>query len=136
MKNDAGEVIELLCTYDPETRGGANPTDGRKVKATIHWVSARHAFEPAEVRLYDRLFSHDNPDTKKRNFLDHINEESFTVLTNAKLEPSLAEWKPGDSVQFERVGYFCADDMDFEEGKPVFNRTVGLRDSWAKVKSR
>lgn len=136
LKNDAGEVIELLCTYDPETRGGANPTDGRKVKATIHWVSARHAFEPAEVRLYDRLFSHDNPDTKKRNFLDHINEESFTVLTNAKLEPSLAEWKPGDSVQFERVGYFCADDMDFEEGKPVFNRTVGLRDSWAKVKSR
>ncbi|MCL4107892.1 UNVERIFIED_CONTAM: hypothetical protein GTU68_001209 [Idotea baltica] len=136
VKNDAGEVIELLCTYDPETRGGENPSDGRKVKATIHWVSARHAFEPAEVRLYDRLFSHDNPDTKKRNFLDHMNEDSLTVLTNAKLEPSLAEWKPGDSVQFERVGYFCADNVDSEDGKPVFNRTVGLRDSWAKMRQK
>ncbi len=136
VKNDAGEVIELLCTYDPETRGGENPPDGRKVKATIHWVSARHAFEAAEIRLYDRLFDHDNPDSRKRNFLDHLNAESLTVLTNAKLEPSLAEWSPGAVVQFERVGYFCVDTVDSEAGKPVFNRTVGLRDTWAKVKGR
>lgn len=134
IKNDAGEVIELLGTYDPDTLGGENPPDGRKVKATIHWVSARHC-EDAEVRLYDRLFDHQNPDSRKRNFLDHLNPDSLKTVT-AKIEPALAETKPGESVQFERVGYFCADSKDSAEGKPVFNRAVGLRDNWAKIRGK
>lgn len=135
LKDSEGNVTELLCTYDPETRGGENPSDGRKVKATIHWVSVPHAYK-TEVRLYDRLFDHENPDSRKRNFLDHINPDSLTIISNAKLEPCLADWKPGESVQFERVGYFCADESDSSEGKPVFNRTVGLRDNWAKIRGK
>jgi len=135
IKDSEGKVTELLCTYDPETRGGENPSDGRKVKATIHWVSVPHAYE-TEVRLYDRLFDHENPDSRKRNFLDHINPDSLTIISNAKLEPCLADWKAGESVQFERVGYFCADECDSAEGRPVFNRTVGLRDNWAKIRGK
>lgn len=132
VKDAAGEILELRCTYDPATRGGENPPDGRKVKATIHWVSAPHAIE-AEVRLYDRLFASEFPDRGEGSFLDHLNPDSLKVLTNAKLERNLAEIAPGETVQFERLGYFCAD-PDGVPGKPVFNRTVGLRDAWAKAK--
>lgn len=133
-----GNVVELRCTYDPETRGGSSP-DGRKVKGTIHWVSAAHAL-PAEVRLYEHLFSVENPNAAEegRTFLDYINPESLRVVT-AQCEPSLASTKPGDRVQFERLGYFCADpdgDKNGSGGKPVFNRTVSLKDTWAKVEKR
>ncbi len=133
IKDDNGEVIELRCTWDPESRGGTSP-DGRKVKGTLHWVSAEHAF-PAEVRLYDRLFRVENPMDKKAypDFKETLNEDSLTVIENALLEPSLAQAKPGDRVQFERLGYFCVDTVDSSDGKPVFNRTVSLRDSWAKI---
>jgi len=128
-----GEVTEVHATYDPETRGGDSP-DGRKVKSTIHWVSAPHAFE-AEVRLYDHLFR--VPDPMKvpegGHFTDNLNPDSLTVLKACKLEPSLAAAEPGARVQFERVGYFCADSKDSRPGAPVFNRAVALRDSWAKV---
>jgi glutaminyl-tRNA synthetase len=134
IKDDSGEIIELRCSYDPATRGGENPPDGRKVKATIHWVSARHAV-PAEVRLYDRLFASEFPDRGEGSFLDHLNPDSLRILTNAQLEPLLAGVSPGDTVQFERLGYFCAD-RDGTPGRPVFNRTVGLRDAWAKAKGQ
>jgi glutaminyl-tRNA synthetase len=128
-----GEVVELHCTYDPATRGGDAP-DGRKVKATLHWVSAGHAAE-AEVRLYDRFFTKENPDEKEdgKTFLDFINPNSLEVLTDCKLEPALAQVMPGSSVQFERLGYFCADSKDYSAGRPVFNRTVTLRDTWARI---
>ncbi|MCB1093393.1 MAG: glutamine--tRNA ligase, partial [Verrucomicrobiae bacterium] len=113
-------------------RGGQNPPDGRKVKGTIHWVSARHAV-PAEVRLYDRLFSVENPDGGEGDFLDHLNPESLTVVTGCQLEPALRDAAPGDPIQFERLGYFCVDAKDSTPDAPVFNRTVGLRDSWAKA---
>ncbi len=132
VKDAAGEIVELRCTYDPATRGGANPPDGRKVKATIHWVSARHAVE-SEVRLYDRLFASEFPDRGGGSFLDHLNPDSLKILTRARLEPGLAEVRPGETVQFERLGYFCAD-PDGIPGRPVFNRTVGLKDSWARTK--
>ena len=125
-----GEVVEVRCTYDPETRGGSAP-DGRKVKGTIHWVSAEHAFD-TEVRLYDHLFSVPDP-AEGDDFLAHLNPDSLQPLTGCKLEPSLAEVGPGDQVQFERLGYFCADPADSAPGAPVFNRTVALRDSWAKI---
>ena len=134
VKDAEGKVTELLCTYDPETRGGENPPDGRKVKGTVHWVSARHAV-PAEVRVYDRLFDHANPDSKKRNFLDHINPASLEILSGCQLEPALADAKVGDSIQFERLGYFCVDPDSTSDAR-VFNRTVGLRDSWAKEQQR
>jgi glutaminyl-tRNA synthetase len=134
VKDDDGKVTELHCTYDPETRSGESPPDGRKVKGTIHWVSARHAIE-AEVRLYDRLFSHPNPDAKKRNFLDHLNPDSLAKRIGCKLEPALAGAKVGDPIQFERLGYFAAD-PDSSEESLVFNRTVALRDSWAKVQGK
>ena len=136
IKNDAGEIVELHCTYDPETRGG-NAPDGRKVKGTIHWVSAAKAFE-TNVRLYDRLFTTEDPnkEVKGKTFLDYINESSLEIITDAKLEPSLSEANPGESFQFERVGYFCADLNDSEKGKPVFNRTTTLRDAWAKQKNK
>ena len=134
VKDDSGEIVELRCSYDPATRGGENPPDGRKVKATIHWVSARHAV-PAEVRLYDRLFASEFPDRGEGSFLDHLNPDSLRILTNAQLEPLLAGVFPGDTVQFERLGYFCAD-RDGTPGRPVFNRTVGLRDAWAKAKGQ
>ncbi|MEM1440849.1 MAG: glutamine--tRNA ligase/YqeY domain fusion protein [Verrucomicrobiota bacterium] len=134
IKDDEGNITELRCTYDPETRGGENPSDGRKVKATIHWVSAEHALD-AEVRLYDRLFSSESPDSEEGDFLDHLNPDSLEILTSAKLEPNLKDVSVGETVQFERLGYFCAD-SDSSDEKPVFNRTVGLRDSWAKSQKK
>lgn len=128
-----GAIQELRCTYDPETRGGDAP-DGRKVKGTLHWVSARHAIE-AEARLYDRLFLQPNPadDKEGRDFKAFLNPDSLEVLDPCYLEPSLQGVKPGSRYQFERLGYFCADIQDSNPEKPVFNRTVPLRDSWAKI---
>ncbi len=126
-KNAKGEVVELRCTYDPATRGG-NAPDGRKVKATIHWVSAAHAM-PAEVRVYNPLFLKPDPDAQ--NFAADLNPNSLDVLADARLEPALAEGKNPEPVQFERNGYFCPD-ADSAPGKPVFNRTIGLRDTFAK----
>ncbi len=136
IKDDEGNVTELRCTYDPETKGGNSP-DGRKVKATLHWVSARHSLS-AEVRLYDRLFTEAEPESDKegRPFTDFLNPDSLTVLSNTKLEPSLREAKPGVNYQFERLGYFYTDPEDSAQGKPVFNRTVTLRDTWAKVRQK
>jgi glutaminyl-tRNA synthetase len=132
VKNEAGEVIELRCTYDPLTRGGDAP-DGRKVKATLHWVSAAHAVE-ADVRLYDHLFIKPDPgDVEEgQDFKSNINPNSLLTLKSCRIEPGLANAKAGDSFQFERQGYFCAD-PDSSEGRPVFNRTVTLRDAWAKI---
>ena len=127
-KNAAGEVVELRCTYDPATKGG-NAPDGRKVKATMHWVSAADAVT-AEVRLYNPLFTKPDPDAK--NFVADLNPASLEVLPDAKLEPALAAGNASEAVQFERQGYFVRD-QDSKPGKPVFNRTVGLRDTWAKV---
>jgi len=134
VKDEAtGEVVELHCTYDPETYGG-NAPDGRKVKGTIHWVSAAQAVN-CEIRLYDRLFQVENPDADKDvDFKEHLNPDSFNSLGNAMVEPSLANAEPGTSVQFERQGYFCVDSKDSKPGNLVFNRTVGLRDSWKKKK--
>ena len=136
VKNDAGEVVELRCTYDPETKGG-NAPDGRKVKGTIHWVSAEQALK-TEVRLYDRLFSDPKPDSKKheQDWKSFLNPESMQVCETAYLEPSLKEAKAEESFQFERTGYFNVDSKDSVDGKPVFNRTVTLRDSWAKQKNK
>jgi len=132
IRNAAGEVTELHCTYDPETHGG-NAPDGRKVKGTIHWVSASHSFE-AEVRLYDRLFMVEDPSKEDggKAYFDHLNAESLEVISEAKLEPALAKAWPGERFQFERLGYFCADANDSKPGKPVFNRTVTLRDTWSR----
>ena len=127
IKNDAGEVVELICRYDPQSRGGASP-DGRKVKGTIHWVSADHAVE-AEVRLYDRLFTHPNP-AGEDDFTAHLNPDSLRILSGCKLEPMLAEATPGQYFQFERTGYFV---RDSKHDGLVFNRTVTLRDTWAKI---
>ena len=134
IKNDDGEIVELHCTYDPATKSGQNPPDGRKVKATIHWVSAPHALN-AEIRLYDRLFGEEAPDKKGGSFLEHLNPESLKVLPNGKLETNLAGIIPGETVQFERLGYFCAD-KGSGPGALIFNRTVGLRDSWSKAKKK
>lgn len=126
-----GEIIELRCTYDPETRGGWAP-DGRKVKGTLHWVSAAHAV-PAEVRLYDRLFEKANPEEDKEvDYKTHLNQNSLKVLAACPVEPGLKSAKPGDRFQFERQGYFCVD-PDSSGEKLVFNRTVPLRDTWAKI---
>jgi len=127
-----GEVIEIRCTYDPETRGGYAP-DGRKVKGTIHWVSALHAVD-AEVRLYDRLFTVPEPGKPEegKTYLDYLNPDSLKVLTGCKVEPSLLKALPGDRFQFERKGYFCVD-PDSTPGHPVFNLTATLRDTWAKI---
>ncbi|MGA3316038.1 MAG: glutamine--tRNA ligase/YqeY domain fusion protein [Candidatus Korobacteraceae bacterium] len=131
----SGEVVEVHCTYDPATRSG-NAPDGRKVKATIHWVSAQHAIE-AEVRLYESLFTKEDPNDvpEDQEFTANLNPNSLETLTAAKLEPSLASAKPGDRYQFERLGYFCAD-PDSTSEKLVFNRTVQLRDTWAKIEKR
>jgi glutaminyl-tRNA synthetase len=136
VKNDKGEVVEVHCTYDPATRGGNNPPDGRKVKSTIHWVSAAHAVD-AEVRIYENLFNKEDPDQTEegQDFTANLNPHSLEVLTDAKLEPSLASPLPGSRYQFERLGYFCVD-PDAAPGKPVFNRTVALKDSWAKIEKR
>ncbi|MCP3982048.1 MAG: glutamine--tRNA ligase, partial [bacterium] len=132
---DTGEVVELRCTYDPETRGGQAP-DGRKVRGTIHWVSAEHAID-AEVRLYDHLFAKPDPDDVEegQDFLTNINPQSLEVLRGCKLEPSLAGAEQGYRCQFERRGYFCVD-RDSSPDAPVFNRTVTLRDTWAKIQKR
>ena len=129
VKNDAGEVIEVHATYDPATKGGDAP-DGRKVKSTIHWISAKHA-KQAEVRMYDRLFTKENPEEGEEGFLGCLNPKSLEILTGY-VEPSLSTPKAGDRFQFERQGYFCAD-PDTAPDKPVFNLTVGLRDTWAKI---
>ena len=134
VKDGDSNITELHCTYDPDTRGGGSPPDGRRVKGTIHWVSARHAID-ARVRLYDRLFSHPNPDGKKRNFLDHLNPDSLKEQAGCKMEPALAEAKTGEPVQFERLGYFALDRESTGDAL-VFNRTVALRDSWAKVQRK
>ena len=132
VKDDAGNIVELRCTYDPETRSGGS-AESRKVKATLHWVSAAHAI-PAEVRLYDSLFTRPDPDTVEdgRSYTDFLNPDSLEVLTACQLEPGLAEAEVGSRYQFERLGYFCVD-PDSTEGAPVFNRTVTLRDTWAKI---
>jgi glutaminyl-tRNA synthetase len=136
VKDAKGEVIEVHCTYDPATRGGNAPPDGRKVKSTIHWVSAQHAID-AEVRIYENLFTKENlADVEEgKDVLDYLNPNSLEVISNAKLEPSLATAAPGSRYQFERLGYFCAD-PDSKPGKPVFNRTVALKDTWAKVEKK
>jgi len=129
IKDADGEVVEVHCHYDPDSRGGAAP-DGRKVKGTIHWVSADHALA-APTRLYDRLFSVPSPDAG--DFMEHINPDSLEVIDGARIEPSVADAAPGTHYQFERLGYFCVDRVDSRPGAPVFNRTVTLRDSWAKA---
>ncbi len=131
VKDSSGEIVELRCTYDPETKGGSAP-DGRKVKGTIHWVSAQHAVSP-EIRLYDRLFRSPKPGSGSGDFKADINPDSLEILKDSKLEPSLSDAKPGEHYQFERVGYFYVDPLDSREGSPVFNRTVTLRDTWAKI---
>ncbi len=135
-KDAQGEVTTLHCSYDPASRGGGTP-DGRKVKGTIHWVSAAHALE-ATVRLYDSLFNRPDPQpgTEGESFLDYLNPDSLRVVTGCKLEPALAAVEPGSQVQFERSGYFIADTVDSRPGAPVFNRTVPLRDSWAKIEKK
>ncbi|MGA8430606.1 MAG: glutamine--tRNA ligase/YqeY domain fusion protein [Candidatus Sulfotelmatobacter sp.] len=135
VKNEKDEVIEVHCTYDPATRGGNTP-DGRKVKSTIHWVSAAHAID-AEVRIYENLFTKENPDDVEegKEFTANLNPHSLEVVGTAKLEPSLANAKAGDRYQFERLGYFCVD-LDSRPGKLVFNRTVALKDTWAKQEKK
>jgi len=136
IKDENGNVVELHCTYDPETRGG-NAPDGRKVKATIHWVSAKHAIK-REVRLYDRLFTDADPEHNKegKDFIELLNPDSLTVLNDCYLEPSLAEAKPGVNYQFERLGYFIVDSAEAARENQVFNRTLTLRDTWAKLKGK
>jgi glutaminyl-tRNA synthetase len=134
VKDAAGNVIEVHCTYDPATRGGDSP-DGRKVKSTIHWVSAEHAID-AEVRIYETLFTRENPNEVEpgQEFTSNLNPKSLETVTG-KLEPSLAGAAPGSRYQFERLGYFCVD-KDSTPSKPVFNRTVALRDTWGKIEKK
>ncbi len=135
IKDAQGNVVELRCTIDPDSKSGG-ATSGRKVKATIHWVSAAHAYT-AKVRLYDRLFSVEQPDAQDgKDYKTFLNPASLEELQDCKLEPSLKEAKPGQRYQFERLGYFCADTKDSAPGQPVFNRTVTLRDSWAKEQQK
>jgi len=129
IKNDKGEVIELRCSYDPDTKSGAGSSN-KKVKGVIHWVSAKHCFE-AEVRLYDRLFNVENPGAEE-DWLNKLNPNSLEIIADAKLEPSLKSAKPLDKFQFERMGYFCVDTKYSTNEKLVFNRTVTLKDSWKK----
>jgi glutaminyl-tRNA synthetase len=135
VKNDKGEVVEVHCTYDPNTRGGNSP-DGRKVKSTIHWVSAAHAID-AEVRLYGKLFAVENPDrtAEGQDFTENLNPNSLEVISGAKLEPSLSNAASGERYQFERLGYFCVD-PESRPGKLIFNRTLALKDTWAKVEKK
>jgi glutaminyl-tRNA synthetase len=135
VQKSADGSLEVHCTYDPASRGGTSP-DGRKVKSTIHWVSVAHALQ-AEVRLYDKLFSKPDPGDfpEGGSYLDNLNPNSLEIVSEAKLEPSLAGAKPEDRFQFERVGYFCVD-RDSTPGKLVFNRTLPLRDSWAKIEKK
>ena len=132
IKDDSGNIVQLNCSYDPDTKGG-DSADGRKVKGTLHWVSAEHAFK-TEVRLYDRLFDDPKPDSNKhqKGWKDLLNKDSIKIVKNAYLEPSLKSANKEQFFQFERIGYFCVDNKDFDEGRPIFNRVVSLRDSWAK----
>ncbi|MFH7320287.1 glutamine--tRNA ligase/YqeY domain fusion protein [Desulfurivibrio sp. D14AmB] len=132
IKDASGEIVELRCTYDPQTLGGSAP-DGRKVKGTIHWVDAARSIE-AEVRLYDRLFTEESPEKGGRDLTSSLNPDSLTVLSDCRLEPGLAEATTGQHFQFERQGYFCLDPKDSRPGRPVFNRSATLRDTWEKVK--
>ncbi len=136
IKDASGAITELHCTYDPETRSGS-PAANRKVKSTIHWVSAKHAVN-AEVRLYDRLFMKEDPNDAEegKDFLSNLNPNSLEVLRYCKLEPMLGSAAPGDRFQFERMGYFCADSADSKPGAPVFNRIVTLKDTWAKIEQK
>jgi glutaminyl-tRNA synthetase len=136
VKDDAGNVVELHATYDPESKGGMSP-DGRKVKGTLHWVSARHAID-AELRLYEYLFTKADPYDfpEGGSFTDNINPESLQVLKGAKLEPSLKDAEPRESFQFMRQGYFCVDSEDSKTGALVFNRTISLVDTWAKLQKQ
>ncbi len=135
VKNEKGEVVEVHCTYDPASKGGNSP-DGRKVKSTIHWVSAAHAVD-AEVRIYENLFTKENPSDVElgKDVLDNLNPNSLETIADAKVEPSLASAAAGTRYQFERLGYFCVD-PDSTPGKPVFNRTVALKDAWARVEKK
>jgi glutaminyl-tRNA synthetase len=135
IKDNDGKIIELKCTFDPETKSGSAQSN-RKVKGTIHWVSGQHAIN-AEVRLYDRLFKVEDPEAdEEKSFVDHINRDSLEIIKNAKLEPFLMNAEKGDRFQFERLGYFCIDSKDSTTENPVFNRTVTLRDTWAKIENR
>jgi glutaminyl-tRNA synthetase len=136
VRNGDGEVVELRCRYDPASRGGDSP-DGRKVRGTLHWVSAAHAVD-AEIRLYDRLFDRKNPDQvpEGTDWKSFLNPASLESLTGCKVEPFLAGARPGDRLQFERQGYFCVDSRESAPGRPVFNRTVSLRDTWAKIERK
>ncbi|MBQ9367482.1 MAG: glutamine--tRNA ligase, partial [Victivallales bacterium] len=136
IKNADGSIKEVHCTYDPETKGG-NPTDGRKIKGTIHWVNAADSIS-AEVRLYDRLFTKEFPEDVEEghDFIASINPASCEIISDCRLEPALATLPPETRVQFERLGYFCTDRYDHKPGAPVFNRTVGLKDSWAKIEKK
>ncbi|MFP6855240.1 MAG: glutamine--tRNA ligase, partial [Opitutales bacterium] len=136
VKDENGQITELRCTYDPATKGGDSP-DGRKVKGTLHWVSAAKALD-AEVRLYDRLFSTENPEAVEEggDFIDHLNPESLDILSHCKLEPSIAESQPDVTFQLERLGYFCLDAKDSRPEQLVLNRTVALRDGWAKKQAK
>ena len=131
--SETGNVIEVHCTYDPDTRSGQSHST-RKVKGTLHWVSAAHALE-AEIRLYDSLFLKANPQEENddTDYLKHLNPQSLVTLSDSRVEPSLAKALPGDRFQFERQGYFCVDSVDMLPNKLVFNRTVSLRDTWAKI---
>ncbi|MGB5047982.1 MAG: glutamine--tRNA ligase/YqeY domain fusion protein [Caldilineaceae bacterium] len=133
VKNESGEIVELHCTYDPETKGGYAP-DGRRVKGTIHWLSAAHALD-VEVRMYDRLFAAEDPGSYD-DFSQALNPNSLEILPAAKVEPSLTSAEPDTVYQFERKGYFCVDSKDSRPGVPVFNQTIGLRDSWAKIQGK
>ncbi len=128
---DSGEVTELRCTWDPDSLGGA-PADGRKVRGTLHWVSADRSVG-AEARLYDRLFKDANPQSTERDFLDSLNPDSLEILSDCRVEPSLASARPGDRFQLERLGYFCVDPDSQTSGRPILNRTVSLRDTWAAI---
>jgi glutaminyl-tRNA synthetase len=136
VKDDDGNVVELRCTYDPATRGG-NAPDGRKVKATLHWVSAEHAVD-TEVRLYDYLFTKPDPfDVPEgKDFKVNLNPDSLQTLIHCKVEPGLKTAEPGRRYQFERLGYFCVDTDDSKPNQPVFNRTVTLKDEWAKLQKK
>jgi len=136
IKNENGEIVELRCTYDPETKGGSAP-DGRKVKGTLHWVSAENSL-PMEVRLYDRLFTTENPAKVEEggHFTQNINPNSLSVLKGSRVEPAVQTVKKGETIQFERQGYFCLDSEDFTEQYLIFNRTVPLRDTWKKIQKK
>jgi glutaminyl-tRNA synthetase len=133
IRDERGEPIELRCTWDPESRGG-NAADGRKVKGTIHWVSAAHAL-PCEMRLYERLFAHEDPMSVEPDFVAALNPNSLEV-TRGFVEPSVAEMTPGTRMQLERMGYFVVDTKDSRPDALVLNRTIGLKDSWAKIAAK